>query len=287
MAKKKETAKAKAPASVEDDGNIQAKELTYNKEANLFQRLSAIHGAVSFLKKEHKGYNFNYVSSSQALMTIRGLMDQAGVILAPSMEEVRVRDHTTNKGKHAYLTEVFFEMTWINIDNPEETLSCKWYGQGIADGEQGPGIASTYAEKFFILKFFNIATDDQDPDYRSNQKPKDSGKPPAKGKAKASAPAGPPKYVEIMLHDPELKELVTAYRTFREKTKEEVTEELRLIWEGAKGVPETYKENVKASIVVEPPKSEQPAEPATMGGQPAPAPEAQTVEEESTDSLPF
>jgi hypothetical protein len=43
-------------------------------------------------------------------------------------------------------------------------VSCRWYGQGIDSGERGVGKAMTYAEKYFLLKFFNIPTDEDDPD---------------------------------------------------------------------------------------------------------------------------
>jgi hypothetical protein len=56
-------------------------------------------------------------------------------------------------------------MTWVNAENPEETIECPWYGQGVdIAGEKGVGKALTYAEKYFILKQFNIATDKDDPD---------------------------------------------------------------------------------------------------------------------------
>ena len=54
--------------------------------------------------------------------------------------------------------------TWVNAENPEEQIECAWMGQGLDDGEKGVGKALTYAEKYFLLKFFNIATDKDDPD---------------------------------------------------------------------------------------------------------------------------
>ena len=39
-----------------------------------------------------------------------------------------------------------------------------WYGQGLKDTEQGIGNALTYAERYFLLKFFKIPTDSDDPD---------------------------------------------------------------------------------------------------------------------------
>jgi hypothetical protein len=44
-------------------------------------------------------------------------------------------------------------------------ITCTWYGQGVdIAGEKGVGKAMTYAEKYFMLKFFNIPTDKDDPD---------------------------------------------------------------------------------------------------------------------------
>lgn len=53
---------------------------------------------------------------------------------------------------------------WVNAENPEDYLEVPWYGQGVDDGEKGVGKALTYAEKYFVLKFFHIATDKDDPD---------------------------------------------------------------------------------------------------------------------------
>ncbi|MNP04955.1 ERF superfamily protein [compost metagenome] len=44
-------------------------------------------------------------------------------------------------------------------------IECPWYSQGVdIAGEKGVGKALTYGEKYFILKFFNIPTDKDDPD---------------------------------------------------------------------------------------------------------------------------
>jgi len=56
-------------------------------------------------------------------------------------------------------------MTWVNIDLPEEVVKVNWYAQGVdLAGEKGVGKALTYGEKYFMLKFFNIPTDKDDPD---------------------------------------------------------------------------------------------------------------------------
>ncbi len=131
---------------------------------NIHQKLIEVRKTCQYLKKDNKGYQFQFVSSSQTLGQLRGAMDEQGLLLVPSVEAFEVRDHTTAKGGHEYFTMLDMTFTWINADNPEETVVCKWTGQGLDNGEKGVGKALTYAEKYFLLKFFNIATDKDDPD---------------------------------------------------------------------------------------------------------------------------
>jgi hypothetical protein len=131
---------------------------------NIFQKLIEVRKSVPYLQKDNVGHQFKYVSSSQTLGALKAAMDEQGLLLVPSVKQERVLDHTTSKGAHWYFTVLDMEFTWINAEKPEECITCTWTGQGLDDGEKGVGKALTYAEKFFMLKFFNIPTDKDDPD---------------------------------------------------------------------------------------------------------------------------
>ncbi len=152
-------------------------------QLNIYQKLINVRKTVPYLKKDNKGYQFKYVSSSQTLGAVRDAMDENALLLIPRVVGYDVSDHTTSKGGHEYFTQLKMSFTWVNADNPEEQIECPWTGQGLDNGEKGVGKALTYAEKFFLLKFFNIATDKDDPD--AHQKPK--GIPP---KTTATPPQG-------------------------------------------------------------------------------------------------
>lgn len=134
------------------------------EKMNLYQKLIEVRKAVPYLQKSEKGHRFNFVSSSHTLSALKEKMDEMGVLLVPSVIESEVRDHATQAGKHEYFTILMMSFTWVNSDNPEETITCSWTGQGLDSGEKGVGKAMTYAEKYFMLKFFNIPTDKDDPD---------------------------------------------------------------------------------------------------------------------------
>lgn len=137
---------------------------------NLYEKLVEVRKSVSYLKKKEKGYQFNYVSSSQAIMAVRGEMDKQGLLLIPEVRDAKITEHRTLKGNVEFLTELKVAYTWVNAEEPTQTHTMLWYGQGMDTGEKGVGKALTYAEKYFLLKQFNIATDNADPDLLVNKK---------------------------------------------------------------------------------------------------------------------
>ncbi len=148
------------------------------KELNIYQKLIEVRKAVPYLKKDNKGHQFNYVSSSQTLGSLKEKMDELSLLLVPEVTRHETRDHTTKKGAHKYFTILDVSFTWVNAEKPEESISCPWIGHGLDHGEKGIGKAFTYAEKYFMLKFFNIPTDKDDPD--SFQKKYATPEPPPK-----------------------------------------------------------------------------------------------------------
>lgn len=136
---------------------------------NIYQKLIEVRKTVPYLQKENRGQQYQYVSSSQTLSAVRAKMDELWLMLVPRVTGHNVREKTEerNDGKVTitYFTELDIEFCWVNAEKPDETVTCPWYGQGVdIAGEKGVGKALTYAEKYFLLKTFNIATDKDDPD---------------------------------------------------------------------------------------------------------------------------
>ena len=157
---------------------------------NVFQRLSEVRSTVSYLKKEKEGQQFSYVGSSDVLGALHKAINDNGLLLIPSItnhvlneriEKVQRYNKFTKQNEEndrvTYFTELEMNMRWQNIDDKDDYIDCSWYAQGVdIAGEKGVGKALTYGEKYFLLKFFNIATDKDDPD--SFQKKQESKLPP-------------------------------------------------------------------------------------------------------------
>ena len=153
-------------------------------ELNVYQKLAYVRQKAPYIQKSKRGQQYSYVGSSDVLSALNTVINQVGLILKPeivahqvreSQDEVwkadKVKKEPVVKKRTTYFTELELMMTWINIHNPSEIVACSWYSQGVdIEGEKGVGKALTYAEKYFLLKFFNIATDDDDPDkYQKEQ----------------------------------------------------------------------------------------------------------------------
>jgi hypothetical protein len=150
---------------------------------NIIEKLVEVRKSCSYLKKENQGEQYKYVSSSQTLAALKSKMDELGLLLVPRVVGVNVRESTVEfkdkydkpKRQTTYFTELNMEYTWMHAEDPTDTIVCTWYGQGVdIAGEKGVGKAMTYAEKYFMLKTFNIPTDKDDPD--AFQKRHDDGK---------------------------------------------------------------------------------------------------------------
>lgn len=153
---------------------------------NIYQKLIEVRKSVPYLKKESTAKQYKYTGSSQVVGAIREAIDEHNLLLIPRIidknvmtETVDERDKSGNviKKRTTYFTELTIEYTWVNADNPDETIVVPFYAQGVdIAGEKGVGKALTYAEKYFLLKQFNIATDNDDPD--AFQQKVEESKPP-------------------------------------------------------------------------------------------------------------
>lgn len=133
---------------------------------NIYEKLLEVKKTINGLEKDGNGEKFKYVSSNMVLSSIRKKMNELGILLIPE-----IIDTVAERGDRVIMTQLKMNMTFVNCEKPDEKIKTPWYGQGIDYGsERGVGKALTYAEKYFILKFFNIPTDGDDPAADQGQK---------------------------------------------------------------------------------------------------------------------
>lgn len=133
---------------------------------NLHEKLLEMQRRVDGLIKDGQNVSdkYDFASDENVLNQFRPMMDELGLLLIPAVRDARVHEGTTRSGTARFLTEVFYTMTWRDVESGE-TLEVPWYAQGVdLAGEKGVGKAATYAEKYFLMKFFHVPTRRDDPD---------------------------------------------------------------------------------------------------------------------------
>lgn len=141
---------------------------TQEVKLNLYQKLLVIQQKIMGLGKDKEGESnkYKYVTGDKVLDNIKPLMNELGIILKQeviSIENVR-QDYATKFGsKSEILAKVMMRFTWIDCATGDKDENL--FGANGQNGwDKGVGSALTYAERYFLLKYFHIATDEDDID---------------------------------------------------------------------------------------------------------------------------
>lgn len=156
---------------------------------NLFQKLLSIQKQINGLGKDKAAFQYKYVTGDKLLGHVKPMMNELGIILKQeiiSIENVRQDYHTIDKNgqiknKNEILSKVMMRFTWIDAESGEKDENL-FGANGQNDWDKGVGSALTYAERYFLLKFFHIATDEDDID-NPDRKPEEGEVTPAQKEA--------------------------------------------------------------------------------------------------------
>lgn len=140
------------------------------KTKSLKEKLLDLKSKVAIMKKDGDGYGYKFVTEESILLQINGEMIKNHLKLTPSFVLGTLHNETITyinaKGKQVTDVLITAEMkfTWEDIKTGEkEVIDWLLVGQQ-GDGSQALGSGLTYANRYFLLKYFNIATSKDDPD---------------------------------------------------------------------------------------------------------------------------
>lgn len=152
---------------------------------NIYQKLAEIRRPVEVIKKNRKGYGYTYADEEEILSKITGLMRKYGVSLLPGivpgttvvtpLQYEKTKFTKDGKQYDEKVNEVMVTAdatwTWVNNDDPTERIEVPWALVGCqTDASQAFGSGLTYSSRYFLLKYFNVATSDNSPEeYRRRQ----------------------------------------------------------------------------------------------------------------------
>lgn len=153
---------------------------------NIYQKLAKIRKQVEVMRRDTKAYGYSYTKEESILAKITVFMEKYNLSLIPGIVPgtTKVDPYTYKKTKTTQKGDIYEEnvnevlvsadttWTWVNNDNPEECIVVPWAMVGQqSDASQSFGSGLTYSSRYFLLKYFNISTSNDDPDkFRSKQR---------------------------------------------------------------------------------------------------------------------
>lgn len=142
-----------------------------SEKLNLHQKLVAIRKTIGPLQKTESGnQGAKYVDPAVLLLKIREAMDYYGVLLVPQIDEsvmVQIRQPTKNNKENMSFFGTFkMVYTWIDSDSGDQ-FHVPWFASAshLTDPAMCEGSALTFTERYFLLKFFQIPTTKDDPEF--------------------------------------------------------------------------------------------------------------------------
>lgn len=123
------------------------------KPLNIYQRVNCVMKEVDYIQKENKKVNGQYTFVSHDAVTgrLHEPMARFGIVMVPSICELQ---------QDGNRTQVKMEISFVNVDVPEDKITVVQYGYGIDQQDKGIGKAQSYAVKYALLKLFGLETGD-------------------------------------------------------------------------------------------------------------------------------
>lgn len=128
---------------------------------NLVARWSAIQAEMPAVEKAGRNefHKYSYIKESDIMIALKPLLKKHGVAIFPSIESCK---------KDGNITEVWATFIIANTDNPDETIKLQFPGYGMDSGDKGAYKAITGATKYFCMKSFLVASDDDPENEKRN-----------------------------------------------------------------------------------------------------------------------
>lgn len=136
------------------------------EKKTLWQKILEVKKAIDWFTKDSKWYKYSFVSWTQVLHKIKDAMIENWLLLIPQV----IHNWEVQQIWSNYLITCNMKYIWKDVISNEE-LIVPWTMYWLQnDPSKAFWSWLTYSERYFLLKFFNVPTDEDDPD--TNQKTK-------------------------------------------------------------------------------------------------------------------
>ena len=140
-------------------------------ENKLYKKLIDIRKSVEYLQKTERGnQGAMYVDPAVLLRKIRSKMDEHGILLYPEILENVIESMPAptknNPNNQGFFFKAVINYIWSDTES-DQKIRVPWLATGnhLSDPSMAMGGGLTYSERYFLLKFFQIPTSKDDPEF--------------------------------------------------------------------------------------------------------------------------
>jgi len=134
-------------------------------ELNILQRLNVVRNEVEYIKKDANVNNrYNALSHDGLTSKVRVHLVANGIIIAPSLRDSEIQDTgtKTKTGVPIIRYVAKYEVSFLNEDDPKDSLMIVVEAHANDEGDKAPGKALSYATKYAMLKVLSIESGDKE-----------------------------------------------------------------------------------------------------------------------------
>lgn len=126
-------------------------------DKNVHQRINAVMAEIKYIKRGSAGQGTG-VLYDEVIAILQPLLVTHGIVVAVDF----LADSSRDNSKGNYVYQGYFDVHYINMDKPEDRLTCKIVSHAMDAGDKAPGKSITYAAKISHLKVFGFETGEAD-----------------------------------------------------------------------------------------------------------------------------
>jgi len=125
---------------------------------NIYQRINEVMKEQIYVKKGSAGQGTG-VGYDDLIVVLSPLLIKHGIVVTAE-KTGDSSDRETKKG--VYIFQSDFNVSYINIDNPDDRFTTLIEAHAMDAGDKAPGKAITYATKTSMLKVFSVESGDNE-----------------------------------------------------------------------------------------------------------------------------
>ena len=129
------------------------------RKLNIYQRLNEVRKEVDYLQKDANVQGYKAITHDAVTSAIRQPFIDNGIMILPNQTDSNtVEVGETKNGTTIIRYSAWYEVSFVNINNPEDKLITNVESHAMDMGDKAPGKAMSYAVKYAMLKVLNIET---------------------------------------------------------------------------------------------------------------------------------